>query len=59
MTNSDPWSDDSSTSNRTNNRTSDNRRTTCADAARPVHAGSADYGIRFRCRQGNEATYQY
>jgi hypothetical protein len=60
-TNSDPWSDDSSTSNRmnnrTNNRTCDDRSAACADTACPVHTASADHGVRFGCRQGNEAAY--
>jgi hypothetical protein len=52
--NSDPWRDNGTT----NNRTSDDHRTACADTACPVHTASADYGIRFRCRHGNEAANQ-
>jgi hypothetical protein len=52
-TNSDPWSDDSSASN----RTCDDRSAACANTACPVHTPSADHGVRFGCRQGNEAAY--
>jgi hypothetical protein len=37
--------------------TRDHRGAACADTACSVHTVSADYGIRFRCRQGNEASY--
>jgi hypothetical protein len=52
-TNSDPWRDN----NRTNNGTCDDHSTACADTARPVHTASADDGVGFGCRQGNEAAY--
>jgi len=53
-TNSDPWRDN----NRTNNGTCDDHSTACADTARPVHTASADDGVGFGCREGNEAGYQ-
>jgi hypothetical protein len=40
-----------------NDWTCDDRGTACVDTACPVHTASAGYGIRFRCRQGNEASY--
>jgi hypothetical protein len=38
-----------------NGWTRDDRGAACADTACSVHTVSADYGIRFRCSQGNEA----
>jgi hypothetical protein len=40
-----------------NGWTRDDCGAACADTACSVHTVSADYGIRFRCRQGNEAAY--